>query len=88
MMVDSMSGIANESGMVTNSAISKSSMTNSAVGGDWGSNGVVCDYWSVGNSVMCDGDGCTASDLKLFKYERIKRPLYPFDMDMRLGRND
>ena len=38
--------------------------------------------------VMCDGDGCTASDLKLFKYEKIKRPLYPFDMDMRLGRND
>lgn len=38
--------------------------------------------------VMCDGDGCTASDLKLFKYTRIKRPLYPFDPDMRLGRND
>jgi microcystin degradation protein MlrC len=38
--------------------------------------------------VMCDGDGCTASDLKLFKYAKIKRPLYPFDMDMRLGRND
>ena len=38
--------------------------------------------------VMCDGDGCTASDLKLFKYTRVKRPLYPFDMDMRLGRNE
>lgn len=38
--------------------------------------------------VMCDGDGCTASDLKLFRYERVKRPLYPFDMDMRLGRNE
>ncbi len=38
--------------------------------------------------VMCDGDGCTASDLNLFKYTRVKRPLYPFDMDMRLGRND
>jgi microcystin degradation protein MlrC len=37
--------------------------------------------------VMCDGDGCTASDLKLFKYTRIKRPLYPFDPDMRLGAN-
>jgi microcystin degradation protein MlrC len=37
--------------------------------------------------VMCDGDGCTASDLKLFKYEKIRRPLYPFDPDMRLGRN-
>jgi len=30
----------------------------------------------------------TASDLKLFKYEKIKRPLYPFDPDMRLGRNE
>jgi len=38
--------------------------------------------------VMCDGDGCTASDLKLFKYVRVKRPLYPFDLDMRLGRNE
>lgn len=38
--------------------------------------------------VMCDGDGCTASDLKLFNYTRIRRPLYPFDLDMRLGRND
>jgi len=38
--------------------------------------------------VMCDGDGCTASDLKLFRYERVKRPLYPFDLDMRLGRNE
>jgi hypothetical protein len=28
-----------------------------------------------------------AADLKLFKYTRIKRPLYPFDPDMRLGRN-
>jgi microcystin degradation protein MlrC len=24
--------------------------------------------------VMCDGDGCTASDLKLFKYTKVKRP--------------
>ena len=38
--------------------------------------------------VMCDGDGCTASDLKLFKYTRIKRPLYPFDADMYLGANE
>jgi microcystin degradation protein MlrC len=38
--------------------------------------------------VMCDGDGCTASDLRLFKYTRIKRPLYPFDPDMRLGANE
>ena len=37
--------------------------------------------------VMCDGDGCTASDLKLFKYTKVRRPLYPFDLDMRLGRN-
>ena len=38
--------------------------------------------------VMCDGDGCTASDLRLFKYTRIKRPLYPFDPDMRLLANE
>ncbi len=38
--------------------------------------------------VMCDGDGCTASDLKLFNYTRIKRPLYPFDADMYLGANE
>ncbi|HEX3917647.1 MAG TPA: M81 family metallopeptidase [Caulobacteraceae bacterium] len=38
--------------------------------------------------VMCDGDGCTASDLALFDYKNIRRPLYPFDMDMVLGRND
>ncbi|HTX48020.1 MAG TPA: M81 family metallopeptidase [Caulobacteraceae bacterium] len=38
--------------------------------------------------VMCDGDGCTASDLSLFDYKNIRRPLYPFDPDMTLGRND
>ena len=38
--------------------------------------------------VMCDGDGCTASDLALFDYRHIKRPLYPFDPDMVLGRNE
>jgi microcystin degradation protein MlrC len=38
--------------------------------------------------VMCDGDGCTASDLALFDYRNIRRPLYPFDMDLQLGRND
>jgi microcystin degradation protein MlrC len=38
--------------------------------------------------VMCDGDGCTASDLALFDYKHIRRPLYPFDPDMVLGRND
>jgi microcystin degradation protein MlrC len=38
--------------------------------------------------VMCDGDGCTASDLALFDYRHIRRPLYPFDTDMVLGRND
>jgi len=29
--------------------------------------------------VMCDGDGCTSSDLKLFTYRNRPRPLYPFD---------
>ena len=38
--------------------------------------------------VMCDGDGCTASDLGLFDYRNIRRPLYPFDPDMVLGRNE
>jgi len=38
--------------------------------------------------VMCDGDGCTASDLALFDYRNIRRPLYPFDLDMVLGRNE
>ena len=38
--------------------------------------------------VMCDGDGCTASDLALFDYKHIRRPLYPFDPDMVLGRNE
>jgi microcystin degradation protein MlrC len=38
--------------------------------------------------VMCDGDGCTASDLALFDYRNVRRPLYPFDMDMVLGRNE
>jgi microcystin degradation protein MlrC len=38
--------------------------------------------------VMCDGDGCTASDLALFDYRNIRRPLYPFDRDMVLGRNE
>ena len=38
--------------------------------------------------VMCDGDGCTASDLALFDYKNIRRPLYPFDPDMVIGRNE
>jgi microcystin degradation protein MlrC len=29
--------------------------------------------------VLCDGDGCTSSDLKLFTYKNRPRPLYPFD---------
>jgi microcystin degradation protein MlrC len=29
--------------------------------------------------VMCDGDGCTSSDLTLFTYRNRPRPLYPFD---------
>ena len=37
--------------------------------------------------VMCDGHGCTASDITLFNYSRIRRPLYPFDLDMQLGGN-
>ena len=29
--------------------------------------------------VMCDGDGVTSSDLRLFTYRNRRRPLYPFD---------
>ena len=31
--------------------------------------------------VMCDGDGCTSSDLRLFTYRNRRRPLYPFEED-------
>ena len=27
-------------------------------------------------------------EFKPLTYEKVKRPLYPFDMDMRLGRNE
>jgi microcystin degradation protein MlrC len=37
--------------------------------------------------VMCDGDGCTTSDLDLLDYKNVRRPLYPFDPDMTLGVN-
>jgi microcystin degradation protein MlrC len=37
--------------------------------------------------VECAGDGVTASDLRLFKYENVGRPLYPFDPDLQLRRN-
>ena len=29
--------------------------------------------------VLCDGDGCTSSDLELFTYKNRRRPLYPFE---------
>jgi microcystin degradation protein MlrC len=29
--------------------------------------------------VLCDGDGCTSSDLRLFTYRKRRRPLYPFE---------
>jgi microcystin degradation protein MlrC len=29
--------------------------------------------------VMCDGDGCTSSDLRLFTYRKRRKPLYPFE---------
>ena len=29
--------------------------------------------------VLCDGDGCTSSDLQLFTYRNRRRPLYPFE---------
>ncbi len=33
--------------------------------------------------VLCDGDGVTSSDLKLFDYKKRRRPLYPFEPDTR-----
>jgi len=29
--------------------------------------------------VLCDGDGCTSSDLNLFSFRNRRRPLYPFE---------
>ena len=29
--------------------------------------------------VLCDGDGCTSSDLRLFTFRSRRRPLYPFE---------
>ncbi|MBL8673691.1 MAG: M81 family metallopeptidase [Rhodospirillales bacterium] len=37
--------------------------------------------------VMCDGDGCTASDLSLFTYRNRRKPMYPFEPDLVYGRN-
>ncbi len=31
--------------------------------------------------VMCDGDGCTSSDLRLFTYTNRRKPLYPFEAE-------
>ena len=33
--------------------------------------------------VMCDGDGCTSSDLRLFTYRNRRKPLYPFETDVK-----
>ncbi len=35
--------------------------------------------------VLCDGDGCTSSDLRLFTYRKRRRPLYPFEADFELA---
>jgi hypothetical protein len=37
---------------------------------------------------MCDGDGCTSSDLALFTYVNRRKPMYPFEPDLQLGRNE
>jgi len=31
--------------------------------------------------VLCDGDGVTSSDLRLFTYRNRRRPLFPFERD-------
>jgi microcystin degradation protein MlrC len=33
--------------------------------------------------VLCDGDGVTSSDLRLFTYRRRRKPLYPFETDVK-----
>jgi microcystin degradation protein MlrC len=35
--------------------------------------------------VLCDGDGVTSSDLRLFTYRNRRKPLYPFEADLSLG---
>jgi microcystin degradation protein MlrC len=35
--------------------------------------------------VLCDGDGVTSSDLRLFDYRHRRRPLYPFEPDVELA---
>jgi microcystin degradation protein MlrC len=35
--------------------------------------------------VLCDGDGVTSSDLKLFDYRNRRKPLYPFERDLALA---
>jgi microcystin degradation protein MlrC len=37
--------------------------------------------------VLCDGDGVTSSDLRLFDYRRRRRPLYPFERDLTPARD-
>jgi microcystin degradation protein MlrC len=37
--------------------------------------------------VMCDGDGCTSSDLRLFTYKNRRKPLYPFETEFKLDPN-
>jgi microcystin degradation protein MlrC len=32
--------------------------------------------------VLCDGDGVTSSDLRLFTYRNRRRPLFPFERDL------
>ena len=31
--------------------------------------------------VECDGVGVTSSDMSLFKFEKVRRPIYPLDAD-------
>src|SRR5438309_10617194 len=32
--------------------------------------------------VLCDGDGVTSSDLRLFTFRNRRRPLFPFERDL------
>lgn len=42
----------------------------------------------AGHIVMCDGAGCTSSDMSQFRFERRRKPLYPFEPDLVLGVNE
>ena len=43
-------------------------------------------YALVRHIVLCDADGVTHPDLRLFAYRNRRRPLFPFERDVSLDR--